>query len=61
LPSRVFVHQRGVLPNERELAILQELADDKVPTDIESTARRSADNKLLTGAKLEPMSRTCAT
>jgi two-component system phosphate regulon sensor histidine kinase PhoR len=49
-----YSYTSEVSSNERELAVLQELADDKV-LDIESRLE-SADNKLLTGAQLEPMS-----
>ena len=49
-----FSYTSEVSSNERELAVLQELADDKV-LDIESRLE-SADNKLLTGAQIEPMS-----
>ena len=49
-----YSYTSEVSSNERELAVLQELADDKV-LDIESRLE-SADNKLLTGAQIEPMS-----
>src|SRR3954469_13740099 len=49
-----YSYTSEVSSNERELAVLQELADDKV-LDIESRLE-SADNKLLTGARREPMS-----
>jgi two-component system phosphate regulon sensor histidine kinase PhoR len=49
-----YSYTSEVSSNERELAVLQELADDKV-LDIESRLE-SADNKLLTGAQIDPMS-----
>jgi two-component system phosphate regulon sensor histidine kinase PhoR len=49
-----YSYTSEVSSNERELAVLQELADDKV-LDIESRLE-SADNKLLIGAQIEPMS-----
>jgi two-component system phosphate regulon sensor histidine kinase PhoR len=49
-----YSYTSEVSSNERELAVLRELADDKV-LDIESRIE-SADNKLLTGAQIEPMS-----
>jgi two-component system phosphate regulon sensor histidine kinase PhoR len=49
-----FSYTSEVSTNERELAVLQELADDKV-LDIESRIE-SSDNKLLAGVQIEPMS-----
>ncbi|HET9623860.1 MAG TPA: HAMP domain-containing sensor histidine kinase [Kofleriaceae bacterium] len=49
-----YSYTSEVSSNERELAVLQELADDKV-LDIESRIE-SADNKLLAGVQTEPMS-----
>ena len=49
-----YSYTSEVSSNERELAVLQELADDKV-LDIESRIE-SSDNKLLAGVQLEPMS-----
>jgi two-component system, OmpR family, phosphate regulon sensor histidine kinase PhoR len=49
-----YSYTSEVSSNERELAVLQELADDKV-LDIESRVE-SADNKVLTGAQIDPMS-----
>src|SRR6185295_4276564 len=49
-----YSYTSEVSSHERELAVLQELADDKV-LDIESRIE-SDDNKLLTGVQLEPMS-----
>jgi len=49
-----YSYTSEVSSNERELAVLKELADDKV-LDIESRLE-SADNKLLIGAQIEPMS-----
>ena len=49
-----YSYTSEVSSNERELAVLQELADDKV-LDIESRIE-SADNKLLSGVQVEPMS-----
>jgi len=49
-----YSYTSEVSSNDRELAVLQELADDKV-LDIESRIE-SADNKVLTGAQIEPMS-----
>src|SRR3954463_5261420 len=46
-----YSYTSEVSSNERELAVLQELADDKV-LDIESRIE-SADNKLLTGIQLD--------
>lgn len=49
-----FSYTSEVSSNERELAVLQELADDKV-LDIESRIE-SSDNKLLAGVQIDPMS-----
>ena len=49
-----YSYTSEVSSNERELAVLQELADDKV-LDIESGIE-SADNKLLAGVQLELLS-----
>src|SRR5215813_7425241 len=49
-----YSYTSEVSSSERELAVLQELADDKV-LDIESRIE-SSDNKLLAGVQLEPMS-----
>lgn len=49
-----YSYTSEVSSNERELAVLQELADDKV-LDIESRIE-SADNKLLSSVQIEPMS-----
>lgn len=49
-----YSYTSEVSSNDRELAVLQELADDKV-LDIESRIE-SSDNKLLAGAQIDPMS-----
>ena len=49
-----YSYTSEVSSNDRELAVLQELADDKV-LDIESRVE-SADNKLLNAVQVEPMS-----
>src|SRR6185295_8157872 len=49
-----YSYTSEVSSSERELAVLQELADDKV-LDIASRIE-SSDNKLLAGVQLEPMS-----
>jgi two-component system phosphate regulon sensor histidine kinase PhoR len=49
-----YAYTSEVSSNERELAVLQELADDKV-LDIESRIE-SADNVVLSKAQIEPMS-----
>jgi len=49
-----YSYTSEVSSNDRELAVLRELADDKV-LDIESRIE-SADNKVLTGAQIDPMS-----
>jgi two-component system phosphate regulon sensor histidine kinase PhoR len=49
-----FSYTSEVSSHERELAVLQELADDKV-LDIESRIE-SSDNKLLAGVQIDPMS-----
>jgi two-component system phosphate regulon sensor histidine kinase PhoR len=49
-----YSYTSEVSSNERELAVLQELADDKV-LDIESRIE-SADNKVLGGAQIERLS-----
>lgn len=49
-----YSYTSEVSSNDRELAVLQELADDKV-LDIESRIE-SSDNKLLSSAQIEPMS-----
>src|SRR5262252_1653554 len=49
-----YSYTSEVSSHERELAVLQELADDKV-LDIESQIE-SADIKLLAGFQLDPMS-----
>ena len=49
-----YSYTSEVSSNDRELALLQELADDRVVT-IESQIE-STDNKVLSGAQIEPMS-----
>ncbi|HEY0192407.1 MAG TPA: histidine kinase dimerization/phospho-acceptor domain-containing protein, partial [Kofleriaceae bacterium] len=49
-----YSYTSEVSSNDRELAVLQELADDKV-LDIESRVE-SADNKLLNAVQTDPMS-----
>ena len=49
-----YSYTSEVSSNERELALLQELADDRVVT-IESQIE-STDRKVLSGAQIEPVS-----